>query len=205
MKKYPVLLALITLLALAISQCAEAAVLTWSRYNLNFEVPDNGFPIMNTTTRFEMRWDEMLLTVQLYDKSGGSDKKVLRNNLQSKALSYNMYELKFGSMRVKGFKCHTIDGVLPDGTRAIIADLVSSKSNIIIEVSINYLLGNRETAEDIIKSFAENSTREPAQREKPKQKVQKKSDADKQEQERIKKQEEQEKKKREKQRQIFEV
>lgn len=184
---------------------ATATVMTWSRHNLNFEVPDNGFVLMNTSTRFEIQWDEMLLTVQLYDKSGGSDKKIIKNNLTSKALSYSMYELKHGSIKVKGFKGYTIDGVMPDGTRALIADLVSTKSNLIVEISINYLLGNREMAEDIIKSFAENETRTPAEREKLRQKIQKKSDAERDEQKFKQQQEEEKNRQKQRQRRVFEV
>ena len=72
---------------------------------------------------------------------------------------------------------------MPDGTRCLINYLVSDKTSTVIEVVINYLLGNQEVAEDIIKSFSENNNQQPNEREKPKQKIQKKKDAEKQEQE----------------------
>ena len=58
-------------------------------------------------------------------------------------------------------------------SRAIIADIVSKHQNLIIEVTVNYLYGNRETVEDMIKSFAENKTQQP-NHERKRQKVQSK-------------------------------
>lgn len=72
---------------------------------------------------------------------------------------------------------------MPDGTRCIISYFVSNKTSTVLEVVVNYLLGNREVVEDIIKSFSEDNNQKPNEREKPKQKIQKKEDADKQEQE----------------------
>lgn len=64
---------------------AQAAVYTWSQYNLNFEVPDGGFVTYNSNTRFEIQWDEMVMVVQLYNKQESND-KLIRENLQRKAL-----------------------------------------------------------------------------------------------------------------------
>lgn len=149
---------------------AHASVYTWSRYNLNFEVPDGGFVTYNSNTRFEIQWDEMVMTIQLYNKQESND-KVIRENLLRKALGYSMYDLKQGKIKVKGFKGLTIDGTMPDGSRAIIADLVSKKQDLIVEVTVNYLYGNREMVDDMIKSFAENNKQKP-NHTKPKQKVQ---------------------------------
>jgi len=149
---------------------ASAAVYTWSQYHLNFEVPDGGFVTYNSNTRFEIQWDEMVMTVQLYNKQESSD-KIIRDNLERKALGYSMYDLKQGKIKVKGFKGLTIDGTMPDGSRAIIADLVSKKQDLIVEVTVNYLYGNREMVDDMIKSFAENNKNQP-NREKHRQKVQ---------------------------------
>ena len=159
-------------------QDASAAVYTWSRYDLSFETPDGGFVTYNTPTRFEIQWEDMVMTVQLYSQDKGDEKKMLTENLQRKALGYSMYDLHDGKIKVKGFKkTYSIDGTMPDGSRAIIADIVSKHQNLIIEVTVNYLYGNREIVEDMIKSFAENKTQQP-NHERKHQKVQPKHKAD---------------------------
>ena len=79
---------------------------------------------------------------------------------------------------------------MPDGSRAIIADIVSKHQNLIIEVTVNYLYGNREIVEDMIKSFAENKTKQP-NHERKRQKVQTKQKADQEKKQREKEQEKQ--------------
>ena len=172
----------LSILLVLVALLSQAAVYTWSQYNLNFEVPDGGFVTYNSNTRFEIQWDEMVMVVQLYNKQESSD-KLIRENLQRKALGYSMYELKQGKVKVKGFKGITIDGTMPDGTRAIIADLISKKQDLIVEVTVNYLYGNREMVDDMIKSFAENKEKQP-NREKHKQKVQSREKAKMEEQHR---------------------
>ena len=153
------------------------AIYTWSRYNLSFETPEDGFVTFNTPTRFEVQWEDMVMTVQLYSKDKGDEKQMLTENLQRKALGYSMYDLKNGKIKVKGFKkTYSIEGTMPDGSRAIIADLVSKQQNLIVEVTVNYLYGNRETVEDMIKSFAENKKQQP-NHERKRQKVQTKKKA----------------------------
>ena len=156
---------------------ASATIYTWSRYNLSFDTPEDGFVTFNTPTRFEVQWEDMVMTVQLYSKDKGDEKQMLTENLQRKALGYNMYDLKNGKIKVKGFKkTYSIEGTMPDGSRAIIADLVSKQQNLIVEVTVNYLYGNRETVEDMIKSFAENKKQQP-NHERKRQKVQTKKKA----------------------------
>ena len=172
---------------------ASAAVYTWSRYNLTFETPDGGFVTFNSNTRFEVQWEDMVMTVQLYSQDKGDKKKMLTENLQRKALGYSMYDLQNGKIKVKGFKkTYSINGTMPDGSRAIIADLVSKHQNLIVEVTVNYLFGNRETVEDMIKSFAENKTQTP-NHERKRQKVQTKQKA-KQQQQKAKQQQQKDKK-----------
>ena len=119
------------------------------------------------------------MTVQLYSKDKGDEKKLLNENLQRKALGFSMYDLHDGKIKVKGFKkTYSIDGTMPDGSRAIIADIVSKHQNLIIEVTVNYLYGNREVVEDMIKSFAENKKQQP-NRERKHQKVQTRQQAEK--------------------------
>ena len=158
---------------------ASATVYNWSRYDLSFETPEGGFVTFNSPTRFEVQWEDMVMTVQLYSKDKGDEKKLLTENLQRKALGYNMYDLSNGKIKVKGFKkTYSIVGTMPDGSRAIIADIVSKHQNLIIEVTVNYIYGNRETVEDMIKSFAENKKQQP-NHERKRQKVQTKQKADK--------------------------
>ena len=158
---------------------ADATIYNWSRYDLSFETPEDGFVTFNSPTRFEVQWEDMVMTVQLYSKDKGDEKKMLNENLQRKALGYSMYDLHNGKIKVKGFKkTYSIDGTMPDGSRAIIADIVSKHQNLIIEVTVNYLYGNREIVEDMIKSFAENKKQQP-NHERKRQKVQTKQKADK--------------------------
>ena len=168
-------LAVIVLLALSVP--AEAVVYTWSSHNLNFEVPEGGFVTYSSTTRFEVQWDDMVMTIQIYSKDKCTDQRI-KENLQSKALGYNMYDKQLGTMKVKGFKTFCIEGTMPDGSRAIIADLISSKRNLIAEVTINYLFGNRDIVDDIITSFSHGKASD-AKEKKHKQKIQSKQDADK--------------------------
>ena len=171
-------LALALMALLTAAPAAQATVYNWSRYDLTFETPEGGFVVYNGPTRFEVQWEDMVMTVQLYSQDKGDEKKMLNENLQRKALGYSMYDLKLGKLKVKGFKkTYTIEGTMPDGSRAIIADLVSKHQNLIVEVTVNYLYGNRETVEDIIKSFAENKSKQP-NRERKRQKVQTKQDAE---------------------------
>ena len=171
-------------LLLATSFSSQATVYNWSRYDLSFETPDDGFVTFNSPTRFEVQWEDMVMTVQLYSQDKGDEKKLLNENLQRKALGYSMYDLHDGKIKVKGFKkTYSIDGTMPDGSRAIIADIVSKHQNLIIEVTVVYLYGNREIVEDMIKSFAENKTQKP-NHERKRLKVQTKQKADQQDKKR---------------------
>ncbi len=170
------------LVALAATVDAGATVYNWSRYDLSFETPENGFVTFNSPTRFEIQWEDMVMTVQLYSQDKGNEKKLLTENLQRKALGYSMYDLHDGKIKVKGFKkTYSLSGTMPDGSRAIIADIVSKHQNLIIEVTVNYIYGNREIVEDMIKSFAENKKQKP-NHDRKRQKVQTKEDADRQKQ-----------------------
>ena len=157
---------------------------------MSFETPDDGFVTFNSPTRFEVHWEDMVMTIQLYSKDKGDEKKLLNENLQRKALGYNMYDLNSGKIKVKGFKkTYSIYGTMPDGSRAVIADIVSKHQNLIIEVTVNYLYGNREVVDDMIKSFAENKTQQP-NHERKRQKVQTKQKAEREQKKEKQKQQE---------------
>ena len=66
---------------------------------------------------------------------------------------------------------------------------MSKHQNLIVEVTVVYLYGNREIVEDMIKSFAENKKQQP-NHDRKRQKVQSKQKAD-QEKQKAKKQQEQ--------------
>lgn len=167
---------LCTLLSVA---SASAEVFNWSAHELSFETPDEGWVTYNSNTRFDIRWDEMAVTVQLFTKRQGTkEKDYLPEHLQSVALGYGMYDTSTPKYKVKGFMTFAIDGTMPDGSRAVIACLVSDKKDLIVEVTVNYLYGNRETVDGIIKSFAIGKDR--PKKGLKRQKVQKREDAEKQ-------------------------
>lgn len=178
----------LALAALAMTMCLSinAKVYTWDKFGIAFEAPEGGhipFSFFQDPNSAQVEWDEMVMTLQRYIKNENTNKKNLNERLKSRALGYNMYDTKLNEIKVKGFKCYSLEGTMPDGTRCIISYLVSEKTSTVIEVVVNYLLGNQEVVEDILKSFSEGNNQKPNEREKPKQKIQKKEDADKQEQE----------------------
>ena len=148
----------------------QAGNMTWSSYNLNFWVPDGGFILRNTPTYFDERWDEMELTIQLYTKDPKDKKDIYSTTLLRKAEGFNMYDVKKTKVKVKNYEGYGVEGIMPDGTRCLLVNLVSKKSNLVVQIIINYLFGNRELADDIVKSFAENPNRQP-NHERIKQKV----------------------------------
>ncbi len=189
-KNWIVSLVTLVLMLFTCGMDAGATIYNWSRYDLSFETPDDGFVTFNSPTRFEVHWEDMVMTIQLYSKDKGDEKKLLNENLQRKALGYNMYDLNSGKIKVKGFKkTYSIYGAMPDGSRAVIADIVSKHQNLIIEVTVNYLYGNREVVEDMIKSFAENKTQQP-NHERKRQKVQTKQKAEREQKKEKQKQQE---------------
>lgn len=172
----------------------HAATYTWSRHNISFETPEDGWVTYSSATRFEIQWDDMVMTVQLYAKEKGNEKKVLKNNLQRKAAGYNMYDTDDAKVKVKGFKTYSIEGTMPDGSRCVIADLVSKHQDLIIEITVNYLYGNREVVDDMIESFTEGKQAE--HKEKKQQRIQSREDAERQQQQLEEQRKEQEKERR---------
>ena len=171
----------------------SAETYTWDKYDIAFDAPEGGhvpFNFFQDPSSAQINWDEMVMTLQHYIKTENTNKKNLEERLKSRAMGFNMYDTKIIKIKVKGFKCHSIEGTMPDGTRCIISYLVSEKTTTVVEVVINYLFGNQEVAEDIIKSFSEGNNKTPNERERPKQKIQKKKDADK-EQKKIEKEKKQ--------------
>ncbi len=163
------MIALAAMLLLAMP--LNARDLTWSRYNLNFAVPEGGYEgWFNSATHYEMGWEDMQLTIDLFTQS--SEKNVYKTTLERIARGYNMYDVKQGKIKVKDFKTYVLEGTMPDGSRGLLVNLVSKKSDLVVQITINYLYGNREAADDIVKSFAENPNQQPNHEQK-RQKVKK--------------------------------
>ena len=174
--------ALTVTMALVCALMGHAAVYTWSQHDISFEVPDGGFVTYSSNTHFEIRWDEMAVSITLYDKKNVDD-KVIREDLLRDAMSYNLYDTKEGKVKNKCFKGINIEGTMPDGSRALITSLSSKKTDILVKLTINYLYGNREMVDDIVKSVTEGKDeilkkQKQKEKEQRKQKIQKKSDAD---------------------------
>ena len=179
----------IVLVSALAATTAQASVLTWSIHNLTFEVPDGGTVTYNSADHFEIMWDDMAIIISLYNKQGVNDKNT-DIELQRRANDFNMFDTETGKLKVKGFKCKTLDGTMPDGSRALLANLVCDKKDLFITVTINYLLGNLEIAEDMVKSFTIGRQKVKERKE---QKVQTEADAKVQE-EKLKKEAEEKKK-----------
>ena len=128
---------------------------------------------MNTSVRYERQWEDMLLTVHLYTKDTDSKKDIYLTTLQRKAADFNMYEVKKTKIKVKNFDTYAVEGIMPDGTRGLLVNLVSKKSELVVQIVVNYLFGNREAVEEVVKSFAENPDHETR-----KQKIQKRDQKD---------------------------
>ena len=182
------------ILCTGLAIAAHAATYTWSQHNIAFETPDDGWVTYSSGTHFEIQWDDMVMTVQLYAKEKGDEKKILKNNLQRKAAGYNMYDTDDAKVKVKGFKTYSIEGTMPDGSRCVIADLVSKHQDLIIEITVNYLYGNREVVDDMIESFTEGKQAE--HKEKKQQRIQSREDAERQQQQLEEQRKEQEKERR---------
>lgn len=181
------------------AQHANAAVLTWSAHELTFEVPDGGAVTYNSGTHFEIMWNDMAVLINVYSKDGVND-ETAELELYRRANGFNMFDTELAKLKVKGFKCRALNGTMPDGSRALLANLECKKKDLFITVSVNYLLGNLELAEDIVKSFTIGKQKV---KEEKKQKVQSEEDA-KAEDEKLKKEAE-EKKNPKKEYQIYDI
>lgn len=161
----------------AMMMCASVATFadtfTWSRYDLTFNVPDGGFVTYNSASTFEVRWDDLTVSIRLFNKVG-ADGNFLKYNLQKTAAGYNMFDSEMRKAKVKGFDGYSLTGTLPDGSRASLTNVVSKKSKLAMLIEINYLDGNDKTVDNILKSFAEGKKQTAKQPKAPKQKIQKK-------------------------------
>lgn len=164
---------LVSAVAAAAMLVASAETYTWSRYDLSFDVPNGGFVTYNSASVFEIQWHDLTVSVRLFDKSGADD-NFMKYNLQKLASGYNMYDTQLRKSDVKGFKGFNLNGTLPDGSRACLVNMVSKKSNLALQIEINYLQGAEDDVSKILKSFAEGKKQKVRKEKSPKQKVQKK-------------------------------
>lgn len=186
---------LLAILATVSSLCMNAEVLDWNIWDgtkLRIDVPTDGTITFCNPSLLEINWEDMALVVRLYEKTDVDEGQV-KMNLYRKANGFNMFHTAEGKLKVKGYDAYTLEGTLPDGSRALLCDMVSKKRNLVISITVNYLFGNRETAEDIIKSFGDGVTKD---KPKKKQKIQSKEKAIEQQKE-LRKQQELEKLRRE--------
>lgn len=158
-------------LSLLASPGAAAYELTWTDHDLNFSVPDGGQVMVNTPTRFQIAYDEMYISIHLFKKDAQNRKERYTQSLQSMAAGYNMYNVSSGKVKVKNFDGYQVEGTMPNGTRMLLTNLVSKKVDLLVQIEVEYLFGNRETVDDFIKSFSINKDQR-ANHEKKHQRVQ---------------------------------
>ena len=151
----------------------KAETLTWQRYNLSFEVPDGGYVTYKATTAYELQWHDLSFSIRLFDKSGADD-NFLKYNLRKSASDYNMYDTQVHKSKIDGFKGFNLTGILPDGSRACLTNVVSKKSNLLVQIEINYFLGDEARVDAILKSLTEGNPKAKKEKKKEKPKVQKK-------------------------------
>ena len=151
----------------------KAETLTWQRYNLSFEVPDGGYVPYKATTAYELQWHALSFSIRLFDKSGADD-NFLKYNLRKSASDYNMYDTQVHKSKIDGFKGFNLTGILPDGSRACLTNVVSKKSNLLVQIEINYFLGDEARVDAILKSLTEGKPKAKKEKKKEKPKVQKK-------------------------------
>ena len=77
LNRYLYLAVLLLAMIVGAATDASATVYNWSRYDLSFETPDDGFVTFNSPTRFEIQWEDMVMTVQLYSQDKGDEKRSL--------------------------------------------------------------------------------------------------------------------------------
>ena len=85
-----------------------------------------------------------------------------------------MYDTQVHKSKIDGFKGFNLTGILPDGSRACLTNVVSKKSNLLVQIEINYFLGDEARVDAILKSLTEGKPKAKKEKKKEKPKVQKK-------------------------------
>lgn len=162
---------LASLLAVITSTATMAETYTWSRYDLTFELPNGGLVTYNSGTIFEVRWVDLSVVIRLYDNTGVGDDEI-KYNLRKSASGYNMFDTQMRKSKIKGFKGYNLTGTLPDGSHACLTNVASKKSNLLLAIEINYLIGSEDIVSNILDSFVEGK-KQKTKKEKTQQKIQK--------------------------------
>lgn len=164
MKKWVLFLFLTTLFGTH----AHSETYRWL-HDLTFETEKDGQIVYNSRDRLEMVWYDMNLIIQIYSNHGVND-DILKRNLQRRASSYNMYETRTDKYKRNSFKGFYLTGTLPDGSKAEIYNILSDKTNLCLQVIINYTSNSEKAARKIIQSL-----KQKPEKKKKKQKVAKKN------------------------------
>ena len=155
---------------LATASGLRAETYNWL-HDITFDAPTDGTVLFNSRDRLEMVWHDMTFVVQIYSNKGIND-ELLKKNLQRRAADYNMYDTRTDKYKRNSFEGFYLTGTLPDGSRANIHNMLSSKTGLFIQVLVNYTTDSEKAAKKLIKSLKQ----EPAKKKKQvrKQKIQKK-------------------------------
>ncbi len=148
---------------------------TWSGHDLTFDVPTGGVVTYSSRSMFEIQWYDLTVLIKLYDKSQ-ADEDYMKYALNKTAAGYNMYDTDMKKAKIDGCKGFSLTGTLPDGSRARLTNVTAKKTNLAMQIEINYIAGNEKTVDDILDSF---KVGEKQKIKKPKQKIQKKDDKEK--------------------------
>ena len=122
--------AVVAIVAMTFCLALNAKIYTWDKFGIAFEAPEGGYvpySFFQDPSSASVEWDDMVMTLQRYIKNENTNKKNLNERLKSRAMGYNMYDTKLLEFKVKGFKCYSLEGTMPDGTRCIISYFVSNK------------------------------------------------------------------------------
>lgn len=168
MKRY----LMIVIMSFTLVLTAYAKEYRWN-YNLCFDAPEEARIAYNSRVRLEMVWHDMAYIVNVCRNVGDND-ELLKRDLQRTAADYNMWDTRTSKYSNKSFIGFCLHGTLPDGSTADIYNLQSKKTQLCIQVIVNYTRDSAKDAQKLIKSIKE---QEPPKKKKPKvkQKVQKKN------------------------------
>ena len=108
----------------------------YSWEGVSFDAPAEGYVNFCSPTRLEIIWEDVMLVVEQMMPVKESEDTFF-SYLVRRARGFNMYDIEKTKIKVKGFKTYSIDGTLPDGSRAIISDLSAKKEKIRLTITVN--------------------------------------------------------------------
>lgn len=152
-------------LAITFGTITHAETYQWL-HDLTFDTEEGGRVVYNSRDRLEMMWYDMSFIIQIYSNHGVND-DILKQNLQRRASSYNMYDTRTEKYKRNSFKGFCLTGTLPDGSKAEICNIVSEKSGLCLQLIVNYTSASEKMAKKLLKSFKQ---KQDKQKQKPKKK-----------------------------------